>query len=221
VGVADTVWLAGRARVVVGLTSGSNLLLTQFVFGNLQTATTLSGLEGRASFIIVRLAPGSDARAVADTIRERFPETDVFDRRTFLANSRREAGAGYLPLFLVINLIGAAAAALLVSLLIHSLIEERRADLAVLLALGADAGALGRAVIGLAARLVLTGGLLGLVAAGAVSVLLDRYFPVIPLRFEVGAGVAILTLFGAAGILAAVIPVLRLRSIDPLEAFRP
>ena len=221
VGLGDTLWLGSRARVVVGLTEGTNLLLTQFVFGSLATAAAHSGVEERASFIIVRLAPGSDPRVVADTIMDRYSEVDVFGRAAFLANSRREAGAGYLPLFLVINLIGATAAALLVALLIYGVVEERRAELAVLVAMGADIGALGRAVMVLAGRQVVAGALLGVAAALLISTLLDRFYPIILLQFEPAAVLAIVGLFAAAGIIAAAIPVFRLRSIDPLEAFRP
>ena len=113
------------------------------------------------------------------------------------------------------------AAAVLVALLIHALVEDRRAELAVLLALGAAPGTLARGVILEATRLIVAGGVLGAALARLLAVVLDRVYPVIPLHFDVGDTLWALALFIACGTLASVIPVARLGRVDPLEAFRP
>ena len=219
--LGDTIWIAGRAAAVVGLTAGTNLLVTQFVFGNLATTAAASGFGSRASFLIVSAAPGADVPALALALETRFPDFEVFDGATFVANTQREAGAGYVPLFVLVNLVGISAAALLVALLVHGIMEERKTDLAVLLALGIEASALTRALVAHAARLVLAGGAVGVLGALALAAVLDRFNPVIPLSIGGRQVVLVLGLFGLAGIAAAWLPVLRLRHIDPLEAFRP
>src|SRR5207249_12313428 len=100
-------------------------------------------------------------------------------------------------------------------------VEERREDLAVLLALGADARALTGAVIREAVTLAAVGAMLGSAAGLVLRVVLDHVLPVIPLAFRVTDAARILLVFAAAGIGAAAIPAARLRRIDPLEAFRP
>lgn len=221
VGLGDTLWLGGRRRVVAGLTSGTNLLLTQFIFADLDSANVPQGLKGKASFLIVRLAPGGDQQRVIGTVRERFPELAIFDRATFVANSRREAGAGFIPMLLMISIIGALATALLVALLIHGVLEERRTDMAVLLALGANLPSLGRALLRHTAGLLLAGALLGLATTLAIAALLDRYYPIVTLRLELLPVLGVLALFVITGLATAVVPALRLRNLDPMDAFRP
>lgn len=220
VGLDDTVFVNGRGARVVGLTTGTNLLVTQFIFADATAIAALSGFAGRASFIIVRLAPGAHSDTVAAQIGARFPDVGVFDRATFVANSQREAGAGYVPVLAFVDILGVGAAAVLVALLIHTLVESRRAELAVLLALGATPGMLAGGLIREATRLVVTGGVLGAGLARLLAVVLDRVYPVIPLRVDWGDTLWVLALFIACGTLASAIPVARLGRVDPLEAFR-
>jgi putative ABC transport system permease protein len=221
VGLNDTVFVNGRAARVVGLTTGTNLLVTQFIFADAAAIAAVSGFAGRASFIITRLAPGAHSDTVAARIRERFPDVGVFDRATFVANSQREAGAGYVPILAFVDILGVGAAAVLVALLIHALVENRRAELAVLLALGATPGMLARGLISEATRLVVAGGVLGAALARLLAVVLDRVYPVIPLRVEWADTLWALALFVVCGTLASAIAVARLGRVDPLEAFRP
>jgi putative ABC transport system permease protein len=221
VGVGDTIWVSGRAARVVGLTSGTNLVVTQFLFANLSTTIAATGYAGQASFIIVRLAPNRDPEILARELTARFPDVSVFDRRTFLGNSQREAAAGYAPLLALVDVLGIGVAAVVVALLIHGIIEDHREEFAILLALGVNTAPLTRAVAWHGARLILVSGVLGVALAIGLGAVLDRVDPVIPVSFGVQDVGLLLAVLGCTGIGAAVIPVLRLRRIDPLEAFRP
>lgn len=221
VGLDDTVFVNGRAARVVGLTAGTNLLVTQFIFADATAIAAASGFAGRASFIIVRLAPGAHSDTVAAIIRERFPDVGVYDRATFIANSQREAGAGYVPVLAFVDVLGVGAAAVLVALLLHALVENRRTELAVLLALGATPGMLARSLVRDATRLVVAGGVLGAALARLLAVVLDRVYPLVSLRVDWGDTLWVLALFVACGTLASAIAVARLGRVDPLEAFRP
>ncbi len=221
VGLGDTVFVNGRGARVVGLTRGTNLLATQFIFADAAAIEATSGFAGRASFIIVHVAPGASADSVAAQLRERFQDLDVFDRATFVANSQRETGVGYTPILAFVDVLGVGAAAVLVALLIHALVEARRTELAVLVAIGVAPATLARVMIGEATRLIVSGGVLGIVLARLLAFVLDRAYPVVPLHFNVADSLGALALLTACGILASAIPVARLRRVDPLEAFRP
>jgi putative ABC transport system permease protein len=216
----DVVLVNQRAAEVVGLTRGTNLLATQFLFSDIEEARHVDALPGRASFLLVRLVPGSDAASVAEEIRLRFPDVAVFDRATFVANNLREVASGLLPLLVLIALLGVGVSSVLVVLLVQGLAEDRRADIAVLLALGASVPAIGAGLIVRAGVLVFLGGCVGTLLAVALAGFLDRFLPGIELSYTPGMVVSVLTIFLVAGLMAAVIPLLRLRRIDPLEAFR-
>jgi putative ABC transport system permease protein len=221
VALGDTTWVGGRAAVVTGLSGGSNLLATQLAFANLGAIAGLSGIRGQASFVVIRLGRGQEPAGIAQTIADRYPDYAVYGREEFLAANLREIGAGFMPLLSLIGLLGVAAAAFLIALLSHALVEQSRDEIAVLLALGAPTRGLAGVLVGEALILVTLGFLLGLGAAAALGEAMDRWWPVIPFPVDVIGAVDTLALFAAAGAAAVLLPLLQLRRIDPLEAFRP
>lgn len=218
--VGDTVRVNGVPGPVVGLSRGTNLLATQFLFGDIEAARAEQGLPGRASFLAVRLAPGADAREVARRIRARVPAVEVFDRPAFVANNLREVTSGVRPLLVLVAGLGLAVSTVLVVLMVESVVEDRREEIAVLLALGAGAPLLG---LGLALRTavqVVGGAVAGGALALGVRWILDRALPAVELTYTSGDFLWVLLAFVVAGMAASLVPLLRLRRVDPLEAFR-
>jgi ABC-type antimicrobial peptide transport system permease subunit/membrane-associated phospholipid phosphatase len=221
VGAGDTIALAGRKVLVSGLTRGTNIIATQFLFADFSAASRSTGSDGNASFILVRLAPGVSPDRVASAIMERFPDLSAYPRDAFVAANQREVSAGILPLLGLLGAFGVAACAVLVGLLVHSVVEERRGDLAVLLALGADTRTLGAGVMRHALVLALVGVGAGSGLAWTLAALLDWKLPLIPLAIAATDAILVALVFLAASLIAALVPVLQLGRIDPLEAFRP
>lgn len=214
----DSVVVNGSGKTVVGITGGTNLLATQFAFATIDPEMT--ALLPGASFGIIELAHGAGSLAVERRIRKQFPEVEIISRAAFEANNVREIGSGFLPMLLLITLLGITSAALLVAFLVEGVVEERRGELAVLLAAGARPLAIGFGLTLHAAQLVATGIAAGVALAHLMSWIIDRVAPVIPLRYSIGDLLLVATLLSISGIVASVIPVLRLKNIDPLEAFR-
>ncbi|MGE5230144.1 MAG: ABC transporter permease [Deltaproteobacteria bacterium] len=221
VAVGDTVVLGNRKVAVSGVTRGTNILATQFMFADFDAAAAIAGVKGEASFLVVQLAPHADPDSIARALEDRFPEFSVYTRSRFVANNQREVSAGFLPLLSLIAGLGVVAAAVLVGLLVHGVVEERRAEIAVLLALGADAAAVGGGVVRHALSLVTLGVLAGAALAWALAAALDYAMPLIPLEVAGRDALGISLVFLLTGLLAALVPVLLLRRVDPLEAFRP
>lgn len=221
VGAGDTIGLGGRKVAVSGLTRGTNLLATQFLFADFNAVVRAAGSAGSASYILVRLATGISADSMARVVEQRFPEFHAYPRATFLAANQREISAGFLPLLSLIGALGVAACAVLVGLLVHAVVEERRVDIAVLLALGASTRAVGVGVLRHALLLTLLGVGAGSGLAWGLAALLDWARPVIPLAIAVTDVGIIGVIFLTASLVAALVPVLKLGRIDPLEAFRP
>lgn len=218
VGVGDLLAVNGTDVKVVGITSGTNLLATQFLFGNIDSTRTAA--LPLASFGIVEVAAGATVSQVGARIRQRFPKLEVMTRDSFTANSLREIGSGFLPMLLLISILGVASAALLVAFLIEGVVEERRGELAVLLATGATPARIGKGLMLHAAKLLGAGIAAGAGAAHLLAFLIDVVAPVIPLAYSIGDLLIVATLLSISGILAAFAPLIRLKDIDPLEAFR-
>jgi putative ABC transport system permease protein len=219
VGVGDSLNVNGRIARITGITRDTNLLITQFLFFDFDVAANVSGLEEQASFVVVRARPGR-TEAVASAIREAFPGVLVLRREVFERNSLREAASGFLPVLTLVTLLGVISGAVLIALLVQGVVEDRRADIAVLLAMGTGLDRIGIAVVGHAALLVALGTALGLVLSLSLGAALDALLPTVQLAFLPGDIALGWVAFALAGTAGALIPVLRMHRIDPAEAFR-
>jgi ABC-type lipoprotein release transport system permease subunit len=123
-------------------------------------------------------------------------------------------------LFRLTFALGAVASALLVALIVHGLAEDRRSDMAVLLALGASLARVGGSVLLHGAAIVAAGCGLGTAGAVALAVGLDRWAPILPIAFTAADVARVVGTFAAASLVATAASVLRLRHVDPMEAFR-
>lgn len=219
--VRDRVLVDGRSKTVTGLTAGTNLIVTHFVFSSYRDLDPAGPYRGLASFFIVSVADKAHLQDTAGRVRKRLGAVDVFDQTEFLENNRKELAAGYITILTLVYVIGVAAAAVLVALIIHGIVEEKRREMAVLLALGVSEvwlwGALGWA----GAFLAFVGSVIGTLVTLVLSAALDAFFPVLPLSFVPRDAANIVALLTVSGLAAALAPVMKLRAIDPLEAFHP
>ena len=216
-GLGDSLRVGDRTVRLTGLTRDTNLLATQFLFFD---TTPEEGLLP-VSFVAVRLVPGADVRSVARELATRLPFADVFTRDEFVDASLREVTSGFRPLLVLVSSLGLAVAAILVALLLQGLVEERRADVAVLLAMGASRHILAGAVVLHAAVLASCGAAAGSAAAPVLAAILDRFVPTVELAFRLADAFLVLLLFAAAGAAGGLGPLTRLLRVEPLEAFRP
>jgi putative ABC transport system permease protein len=205
---------------LVGITRGTNLLATQFMFTGIENLWDYNARWDQASFILVRLEPGADPEVVVREVEERFPEVHVYTRQQFLSNNLREVAAGMLPILGLVAILGVGVSSVLVVLLIQGLVEDRREDIAVMLAMGNSAFNTGLSLIVRASVLVFSGCLAGSLLAIALARVLDRAAPHIEFTFAAGHFAIVFIIFMAAGLFATLIPLLRLRNVDPLEVFR-
>jgi len=221
IGPGAMVDVAGDAARVVGITSGTNLLATQFAFVDLQAAEDALGAFGRPSFLVVRLARGAAIDSVKRAIEDRVLRSAAFSRDEFVRNNVREIAAGVLPVMALVTVLGFAVAVALVALLAQGLADDRRRDAAVLLALGASPRAVGLGVLAHVEKIVVLGAAAGASAAWTAAALVERLAPTVELTLRGTDLVLAPAAFSAAAALAALGAILRLGRIDPVEAFRP
>ncbi len=216
----DKIDLYGHPVVITGLTTGTNILATQFLFADFGAVASKTNTMGQASFVLIKVAAETDRQRVIQLIEERFPHLRAYTREYFTDSNEREISAGFVPLLALVTIIGLGAAAVLVSLLILSVVDERRGDIAVLMALGTASGAIVKGVLAQATVLSLKGTLIGIGLSYGLNIVLVAIFPTIPLRIAILEVVEIALLFILTGLVAAVVPVIQLNNVDPLEAFR-
>jgi putative ABC transport system permease protein len=178
-------------------------------------------LNGMA--FVVRTA--SDPQLFVDSIRRQVlaidAEQPIFDTSTMVDVVARSV---FLPRVSMLLLSAFAASALLLAIVgiygvVSYAVTQRTRELGVRMALGADAGATLRLVLGKSMALVLGGTVCGLVVSFGLTRLLGRLlYGVSPLDPIVFVGVS--SLLAAAGLLASLIPALRATRVDPIVALR-
>lgn len=221
VGVGDTVLLGEEEVVVSALTRGTNIVATQFLFGSVRVIGAALGSEKATSLIVARVDSAAGSILTAQELYRRFPDVIVYPRATFVRANEREVLSGFLPLLSLIAILGVGAACVLVGLLVLSVVDERRGEIAVLFAIGARPEPVARGIVAYVVKLLGLGIGIGIALAVVLAYTLDRTLPTIPLLLSVSDAFLVTGVFGFAGVAAAIVPVVQLFTIEPLEAFRP
>ncbi len=219
VAVGDTLPIADRPLRVAGITAETNLLVTQYAFVSREDLAGPMGLGSSATFFLVRTDP-AHARQVARRIERRLPGVSAFDRATFLENNRREIASGFLPVLWAVALLGLAVGAAVVALMTYVAVLEKRADYALLGALGSREGARSLVVLQQSLAAAALGALLGLALLAALLWAAPSLVPEIELRVEpwlLGAALAGALLMAALG---ALLPARLVARVSALEALR-
>lgn len=217
--VGDTLDLAGRSLRVAGITSETNLLVTQYAFVARNDLARPLGLGASATFFLVRTDP-ERAREVARRIERRFPQVDAFDRATFLGNNRREIASGFLPVLWAVALLGLAVGASVVALMTHVAVLEKRADYALLGALGSRETTRSLVVLQQSLAAAALGALLGLVLLGGLLLAVPWIVPEVELWIEPWLLAAALAGALAMAALGAYLPARLVTRVSALEALR-
>lgn len=184
----------------------------------------LDGTATRRRFVVTRVAAGGSVASLVGPVRQAFrtadpdlplslrPMTDIVNETT----GPWAIGSGFLAVF---GLVALALAALGIYGLITFSVQRRRNEMGLRLALGANAGALRRSIVGDGLRLTIVGLTLGLVLAVAVGAALRGVL------LGVGA-LDPISLLGAGGLFLLVaataswIPARRTSRIDPVTVLR-
>jgi predicted permease len=183
----------------------------------------LTQSAGGSAELAIRTRGGSDdlARALAREVAALDPDVPVHDVKTM---ERRVADSTAHPRFRAIVLSGFAGLALLLAALgiyglLANAVSQRRREMAVRIAVGAERRAVLALVLRQGLTLTVIGAILGIVAALWVTRLLTTMLygvtPADPLTL-----VAVVLLLLGVGLLASYVPARRAAAVDPLTALR-
>ena len=218
--VADTLVLADCEFTVAGISRDTNLLVTQYAFITALDLEALLGVEDKASFFLVRTDPAR-REAIADTIRSVSPQIAVYDRATFIHNNRREIASGFLPILWAIAILGLVVGGAVVALMTYAAVLEKRADYALLAALGGGEAVRLGVVMQQALAAAVAGGAAGLLLLLALARVLPTLVPAIEIAVEPWlCAAAVAGAIGTAA-LGAWIPARLAGRVLPMEALRP
>ena len=218
--IGDVLHVQGRPFRVVGLSRGTNSVLTQFATVTLEDAQVLLGMSDMASFFLVRAAAGVSPEQLVQRLTGVAPRTAVFTQAAFAANNMHELRGGLLPILATVAGLGAIVALTVLTLLLYGAILEQRETYAVLKALGASDGVLTRVVTFQSLAAAGGGFVFGTLAYVTCAPLVVRLVPAMALSLSPAAVLAVGAAVAVMGVLGAYLPLRRVRAIHPAELFR-
>lgn len=220
VGTGDVLDVRGRRLTVASVTSGGSAALTQFAFLNAEDARAIYGIEGIVNFYLLTVVPGADVDAVGAAAASVLTRAEAHTSEQFAGQIADVVEEGFLPVVGVLVALGAVVGFAVIGLTTYTATIEKSRDFGVLKALGASAMYLYRIVITQSLIVGVLGSVLGLLVSVAAANLIRRRIPefMTDLRWTdaglVFAGAIVMA------ILASLVPVRRINSIDPAMVFR-
>jgi putative ABC transport system permease protein len=222
--IGDTREINGRRARIVGMTRGIVGFTTNpYVFTTLERARKKYAWgvpPDQCSYFLVKAKPGVDVAALRERIRERVPDVDVYDKRTYSLMcmefwlTRTGVGISFgLAAFLGL-LVGLAV----VAQTLYASVTERIKEFGTLKAMGADDRSISRFVISQALGNAAFGGILGVVASVVLGGVVSS--PRAPAILSWQVAVASVVVTAAVCLIAAWAPYWRIRRIDPASVLR-
>lgn len=218
--IGDTVRIAGREFSVAGFSADTFSMANSITYVTMTDLGDTMSSIGSVSYMMVDAAPGVDAQVLATRIMDEVEKVNALTRAEFSARDYSIAVQMGLEIVWMMTLIGGALAVLLTGFIVYSHISERERELAVMKALGVR----NRAIYGATMLQALAiGALAFLLSVGlmlAAIPLTEWLMPKVSLAltsealFRTGATAL------AASLVASVIPVRRVLSVDPVTAFQ-
>ena len=217
--IGDRVRIRDNEFTMVGLSSGTNALVIQYAFVDIETARGLMQVPGISTSYLIRLQEGYNTTDVAASIQSDLPDVSVMTHEEFLANNIREMKSGFLPVLFLVAVLGSVVLTTIVSLLLSITILERRLVFAVLKAIGSPPRLLIGGIVLQSLLIIGLAGITALIVFFPVRAAVEVVAPQVTAVFSPGSFALLLGLSGILGLLSAMISLQRLRSVYPMEAF--
>lgn len=216
----DGLAISGVALTVARVGPRGGDVLSQFAFVNFEDARAIFGVADVVNYGMVVLEEGVQREPVQAAIVDGHPDLQVYTAKEFAESVRKEIDESFIPIILILVIIGFVVGTAVVGLTIYTATIERTREFGVMKAVGAGAGFLYRIVLAQAAMLTAGGFALGVLGAMAVARLASEAVPEFATDFQVRDIAGVLVVAGVMAVLASFVPVRRVNGIDPAIVFR-
>jgi len=218
--IGETLPIGQENFKIAGISEGGNIVLYQYSFISKEDAERLFKLSDVTNYFLVKLTDKSKEKQVADEIKKAVPESQVFTKQEFVDKNTEIVTETFLPIILVLVIIGFAVGVAVIGLTIFTSTLEKSREYGVLKAIGIRNSQLYLIVVEQALVAGIVGYVLGLILALVLNSFVGRFVPEFITLFR---AVDLAWIFGAAilmSVLAAFIPIRRLANINPAEVFK-
>ncbi len=210
--------IGGRRARIVGKTRGiTSFLIMPYVFTTIDRASQyLHKPPDVCSYYLLQLDPGADPAAVCAAIRKRVPELDAYPRAVYshITADYWITRTGLGLSFGAATLLGLLVGLVMVAQTLYALVLDRLAEFGTLKAIGASERQAFSLLFFQALSMAVAGCLIGLVIVAAVQHGCNS--PKAPIIVPWWLSLGSCLLVTAICLVAAVLPYVRIRRLDPL-----
>lgn len=217
--LGSTVEILDKDFTVVGLSDGTASWMTSFFFVRKSAAEDLLLAPGATSFLLVTIHADASPEAVRDRIN-RMSNVNALLKSDVAANDLKLFGRYFSAPIQLMSGIAFLVGTLVVGLVIYTATVERRREYGVLKAIGARNGMLYRVVAAQALIAALSGTIIGVGLAFAVSEWIMAARPQFLIVFESFNAAQTILIGLSMALIAALFPARVLAELAPAEVFR-
>ncbi|MBI4092906.1 MAG: ABC transporter permease [Candidatus Kerfeldbacteria bacterium] len=218
--LGDTITVGNESFTIIGLASGGDLVAMSFAFISPADADRLFQLPNLTSYFLISVSPGADREQVAQAITTAVPNSIVYTKEEFIEINGQFIREAFLPIILVLVLIGVATGIAVIGLTIFTSTIEKAREYGVLKAIGATGGQLNRVVAIQSLTSGLIGYAIGVIVSFLLGIIVGRFVPEFVVRFRLFDFAWIFALAIVMALSAALIPTRRIASINPADVFK-
>lgn len=222
--IGDALEAGGKDWEIVGISSGGDFVAVQTAFVDLTAAQEAMGIPGLATFYVLRLVEAEnfklDHEKFASDLELLQPGIRALTKAEFAKLTRDQILGEILPILLMVLALSFIVGLAVAGLTIYTATVEKAREFGILKAVGFKNRYLYRTVL---EQSIVTG-FLGFVIGIGITLIVGPFASdavpqfVLYTRWQDVVFVSVVTVFMAA--IAAIIPVRRLASIDPVAVFK-
>lgn len=217
--VGDTINLAGTDFKIVGISTGTNAIVFQYVFVRNQDLGKIA--EASADTVSFYLLKSDQSQNViqeeVDTI---LPQTNVRPVADIAADNRQVMDDSFLGILLLLAIVGVAVGILVLTITVYNAINDKKRDYATLKAIGASNKELVKISLIQSAVISVAGYSVGVLLYLLIAAVAPYSIPAIELTIDPQWYYIIFIASIFMALIAAIIPVQSLKKIDPVTVFK-
>lgn len=219
-GLYDQIEMFGEVFTISGVTDKNNILIYTRGFIDLNEAQELLNEKGTVNFILLKL---KDPTQVSETIKKLEDEIvgiEAYEKAEFARSSGKMITDSFIPVLLVITVIGFLTGAVIVGITIYTSTVEKIKEYGILKAIGASNKKLFLIVFEQAFWSSITGYFIGIILLIIVKAIVVRFIPVMAVEPTPQHYIFAFVTSFLISVLASYIPIRKISGLDPAMVFK-
>lgn len=215
----EKIELFGKVFTISGVTTGNNMLTYTRAFIDRSEAEELLNDTENVNFTLLYLSNKDSLPEIVQKINSQVSGVSAYTRIDFASSNAKMISDAFLPIILVITIIGFLTGAVVTAITIYTSTMERKREFGVLKALGAGDLDLYQIVFEQALISTVIGFFSGVLFSFLVKELAQSLVPVLPLDYNLEIFSIAFVLAISMSLLASYIPIRIISRLDPALVF--